>query len=105
MSLLFYLTFIYLIFIVIYYFIYQKNLTYDNLFTIILNFVFLCLLPLYYAYFKDHLYSLLISIILAICSFIFNMKIKEIFHANKIFPLIYFLLTCFILGFMIIEYC
>ena len=98
MSLLFYLTFIYLIIMVIYYFIYLKNISYDNLFVIILNFTFLCILPLYYSYFKENIYSLFISIALFISAFIFNLKIKEIFHTNKIFPLIYFLITFFILG-------
>ena len=41
MSLLFYLTFILLIIIVIYYFLYQENLNHDNLFYIILNFIFI----------------------------------------------------------------
>ena len=45
MSLLFYLTFILLILIVIYYFIYQENLNQDHLFYIILNFIFLIILP------------------------------------------------------------
>ena len=100
MSLLFYGTFIYLILMVIYYFIYLKNITYDNLFVIILNLVFLCILPLYYGYFKDNIYSLIISIALFISSFIFNIKIKEIFHSNKILPIIYFLISLFILGYM-----
>ena len=101
MSFLFYLLFIYLILLIIYYFIYLKNLNYDNLFIIILNFVFLCILPLYYAYFKDNIYSLIISFFLFIASFLLNLKIKEIFHYIKIFPLIYFLLTIYILGYLI----
>ena len=98
MSLLFYLTFILLIFIITYYFIYQENLNHDNLFYIILNFIFLIILPLYYLYFEDLFYSFIISIMLFISAFILNLKIKEIFHEVKIFPLIYFLTTSFILA-------
>ena len=101
MTLLFYLTFIYLIIMSFYYFIYLKKLDYDNLFVIILNFTFLIILPLYYSYFNNLIYSLIISIALFISSFIYNLKIKEIFHENKIFPLIYFLINCFILGYVI----
>ena len=96
MSLLFYLTFILLIFIVTYYFIYLENIDHDNLFYIILNFIFLIILPLYYLYFEDLLYSLIISFMLLISSFILNLKIKEIFHEVKIFPFIYFLITSLI---------
>ena len=64
MSLIFYLTFILLIFIVTYYFIYLENLNHDNLFYIILNFIFLIILPLYYLYFEDLTYSLIISFML-----------------------------------------
>ena len=98
MSLLFYLTFILLILIVIYYFIYQENLNQDHLFYIILNFIFLIILPLYYFYFEDLIYSLIIGIMLFINSFILNLKIKEIVHQVKIFPFLYFLLTAFILN-------
>ena len=98
MSLLFYLTFILLIFVITYYFIYQENLNHDNLFYIILNFIFLIILPLYYLYFEDLFYSFIISIMLFISAFILNLKIKEIFHEVKIFPLIYFLTTSFILA-------
>ncbi len=101
MTLLFYLTFIYLIIMTFYYFIYLKKLDYDNLFVIILNFTFLIILPLYYNYFNDLKYSLIISTVLFISSFVYNLKIKEIFHENKIFPLIYFLINCFILGYLI----
>ena len=96
MSLLFYLTFILLIIIVIYYFLYQENLNHDNLFYIILNFIFLIILPLYYFYFEDLIYSFFLGIMLFISSFILNLKIKEIFHQLKVFPLIYFLLTSLI---------
>ena len=98
MSLLFYLTFILLILIVIYYFIYQENLNQDHLFYIILNFIFLIILPLYYFYFEDLIYSLIIGIMLFINSFILNLKIKEIFHQVNPSTLIYFLLTAFILN-------
>ncbi len=101
MTLLFYLTFIYLIIITIYYFLILKNITYDNLFVIILNFIFLIILPLYYAYFKDNLYSFIISVLLCISAFFYNLKIKEVFRLNKILPIIYFLITCFILSYMI----
>lgn len=98
MSLIFYLTFILLIFIVTYYFIYLENIDHDNLFYIILNFIFLIILPLYYFYFNDLIYSFIISIMLLISSFILNLKIKEIFHEVKIFPLIYFLINSLIVG-------
>ena len=98
MSLIFYLTFILLIFIVTYYFIYKENINHDNLFYIILNFIFLIILPLYYFYFEDLIYSFFISIMLFISAFFLNLKIKEIFHEVKIFPLIYFLITSFILS-------
>ena len=98
MSLIFYLTFILLIFIVTYYFIYKENINHDNLFYIILNFIFLIILPLYYYYFEDLIYSFFISIMLFISAFFLNLKIKEIFHEVKIFPLIYFLITSFILS-------
>lgn len=101
MTFILYFTFIYLIILVSYYFIYLNNLTYNRLFTIILNFIFLIILPLYYFYFKDNLYSLVISIGLMISAFSLNLKIKEIFHTNKIPPLIYFLITSYILGFII----
>ena len=96
MSLIFYLTFILLIFIVTYYFIYLENLNHDNLFYIILNFIFLIILPLYYLYFEDLTYSLIISFMLFISAFILNLKIKEIFHEVKIFPFIYFLTSSMI---------
>ena len=98
MSLIFYLTFILLIFIVTYYFIYKENINHDNLFYIILNFIFLIILPLYYFYFEDLIYSFFISIMLFISAFFLNLKIKEIFHEVKVFPLIYFLITSFILS-------
>lgn len=98
MSLIFYLTFILLIFIVTYYFIYKENINHDNLFYIILNFIFLIILPLYYFYFEDLIYSFFISIMLFISAFFLNLKIKEIFHEVKIFPLIYILITSFILS-------
>lgn len=91
MGLLFYLLFILLIFSVFYHIIYLNNLTHDNLFWIILNFILLTILPLYYFYFNDLVYSLIISIILSISAFLFNLKIKEIFHEVKIFPFLYFL--------------
>ena len=98
MSLLFYLTFILLIFIVTYYFIYLENIDHDNLFYILLNFIFLIILPLYYLYFEDLLYSLVISSMLLISSFMLNLKIKEIFHEVKIFPFLYFLITSLIVS-------
>ncbi len=104
MSLIFYLTFIILIFIVTYYFIYLENINHDNLFYIILNFLFLIILPLYYLRFNDLIYSLIISIMLFISSFILNLKIKEIFHEVKTFPLIYFILTAIIVGIILKTY-
>lgn len=104
MSLIFYLTFIILIFIVTYYFIYLENINHDNLFYIILNFLFLIILPLYYLHFNDLIYSLIISIMLFISSFILNLKIKEIFHEVKTFPLIYFILTAIIVGIILKTY-
>ena len=105
MSLIFYLTFILLIFIVTYYFIYFKNINNDYLFYFILNFIFLIILPLYYYYFNDYIYSFVISFMLFISSFFLNLKIKEIFHQVKIFPLIYFLITSFILGIILHYLC
>ncbi len=101
MNFLFYFTFLYLIFIVSYYFVYKNKLDLDNLFTIILNFIFLIILPLYFYYFKDSILSLIISILLFISAFVFNIKIKEKFYENKIPPLLYFLITCYILGYII----
>ncbi len=98
MSILFYLTFIYLIYLVTYYFIYLDNMTYDYLFTIILNFIFLIVIPLYYFYFQAYSYSLIFSIALFISAFVLNLHIKKIFHTNKIPFIIYFLATTLILG-------
>ena len=78
MSLLFYLTFILLIFVITYYFIYQENLNHDNLFYIILNFIFLIILPLYYLYFEDLFYSFIISIMLFISAFILHFYLKKV---------------------------
>ena len=104
MSLLFYLTFIILIFIVIYYFIYKENINHDNLFYIIINFIFLIITPLYYSYFNDLTYSLIISIMQFISAFFLNLKIKEIFHEVKIFPLIYFLSTALIVSIILKQF-
>ena len=104
MSIIFYLTFVYLIFIVSYDFIYKKNLNKDNLFTIIINFIFLIILPLYYFYFEDMIYSILISTILLISSFFLNLKAKESFKKIKLSTLFYYLLTSLILSYIIIQY-
>lgn len=104
MSIIFYLTFIYLIYLVTYYFIYLDNMTYDYLFTTILNFIFLITLPLYYNYFKDNIYSLIFGIALVISSFSLNLQIKKIFHTNKIPFIIYFLSTSLILGLIICTF-
>lgn len=101
MSFILYLTFIYLIIIVSYYFIYLNNISYERLFVIILNFILLIILPLYYFYFNSFIYSLIISIGLTLSSFSLNLKVKNIFHENKILFLIYFLLTSLILGIII----
>lgn len=101
MNYLFYFTFLFLIFLVSYYFIHKNKLNNDNLFTIILNFIFLIILPLYFSYFKDIFLSLIISVLLFISALFLNLKIKDEFHETKIAPLIYFLITCYILGFMI----
>ncbi len=98
MSILFYLTFIYLIFLVSYYFIYLKNITYDYLFTIILNFIFLIVIPLYYLYYEAYIYSLIFSFALFISAFILNLQIKKIFYTNKIPFIIYFLAVVLIVG-------
>ena len=98
MTFILYFTFVYLIILVSYYFIYLNNLTLDRLFTILTNFIFLIILPIYYFYFKDNLYSLIISIALTLSAFTFNLKIKEIFYTTKIPPLLYFILTICILG-------
>lgn len=91
-----YLTYIYYIIITIYYFIYLENINPDNLFIILLNFIFLNSFPLYYLYFKDIYYSIIISFLLITCSFFYNLKIKEVFRKNKIPTLIYFILTILI---------
>lgn len=101
MSILLYLIFIYLIVITTYYFVMLDNMTYNNLFVIIINFILLILLPLYCLYFKDMIYSLIISIALLFAAFIYNLKIKEITRQTKILPIIYFLLTSFVLGLII----
>lgn len=98
MSILFYLTFIYLIYLVTYYFIYLDHLTYDSLFAIILNFIFLITIPIYYSYFKDNIYSLIFGMSLVISAFYLNLQVKKIFRTTKIPFIIYFLITSFILG-------
>lgn len=98
MTIILYLTFIFLIFLITYYFIYLNNLTYDNLFTIILNFIFLIILPLYYFYFQDIILSIIISFLLLTSAFFLNTTIKKIFRKTKIPPIIYFLLTSYIFG-------
>lgn len=103
MTFILYLTFILLILITSYYFIYLGHLNQDRLFTIILNFILLIILPLYYFYFKDNIYSIIISFVLLISSFNLNLKIKEIFHLNKILPLLYFILTSYIFGYIFIS--
>lgn len=103
MTLILYLTFIYLIFLITYYFIYLDNLNTNNLFIIILNFIFLITLPIYYFYFKDPIYSLIISFLLLLSSFSLNLKIKNI-HINKLPPIIYFLLTTYIFGYILINF-
>ena len=90
-------TFIYFILLFAYYFLINYNLDYDNLFIIILNFIFLIILPIYYIYFQDNLYSIFIAFFLVLSSFFFNLKIKEIYRCNKLFPLFYFIITCYIL--------
>lgn len=104
MCLLFYLTFISLIFITTYYFIYLENLNHNNLFYIILNFLFIIILPIYYYYFEDLIYSLIINIILSITSFILNLEIKKIFNHSKILPLINFFLINIILFIIINDF-
>lgn len=104
MTFLLYLTFIYLIFLITYYFIYLDKLNNDNLFTIILNFIFLIILPIYFFHLKDINYSLIISLFLLISSFFLNLKIKEAFHINKIPPLIYFILTSYTFGYILLTF-
>ena len=93
MSLLIFSSFICLLFNTIYYFLYQNKLNLDNLFIIILNFIFISILPLYYFHFDSIIYSLITSFCLFLTSFFLNLQIKELFHKNKITLLIYFLLT------------
>jgi len=95
------LTFFLLLIIIFYYFIYYEKLNKDNLFTIILNIIFVSIFPIYYFYFKDYPISLIISILLLFSAFSINIKIKEVYHNVKIPSLIYFLTTAFIVGFML----
>lgn len=98
MSLLLYFMFCYLIIITTYYFIILDNLDYENLFVIILNFILLILLPLYCLYFKDMIYSLIVSVSLVFSAFMYNLKLKNRTHKNNVFTIIYFLLTIYVLG-------
>lgn len=100
----FYLTLIYLICLVFYYIIYQNNINNDLLFTAIVNFIFITILPIYYFHFKDINYSFIISILLWLSSLEFNINIKNYTHNIEIYPFIYYLLTCLILGFMISKF-
>lgn len=104
MSYIFYVTFIYLNSLIFYYFIYLKKLNSNNLFTIILNFIFLSILPIYYIYFKDLIYSLIFSILLLISSLSLNIQIEKEFHSIKIPPLIYYFLTSIIFGLIIFSF-
>lgn len=98
MTFLLYLTFIILTTIILYYFIYLNNMNHHTLFTIILNYILLSILPIYHFYFKDDNYSILISFSLLIASFSLNLKIKEVFRKTKILPLIYFILSSILFG-------
>lgn len=98
MSIVFYLTLIYLFFIIFYYFIYLDNINNDNLFAIILNIIFLSVIPIYFCFFNSFIYSLTFSICLLISSFYLNIRIEKTFHSLKIIPLIYYFLTCLIFG-------
>lgn len=98
MSIIFYLTFIYLFFLICYYFIYPNNINNDNLFAIILNVIFLCVLPIYYCLFKNNMYSLLFSLCLLVSAFYLNIRIEKYFHSIAIPPLIYYFITCLIFG-------
>jgi len=103
MTFILYLTFLCLIFIISYYFIYYENINNDTLLTIIINLIFFMILPLYYFHFKDNLYSIFFSLALLISSFFLNLKIKELFHKNKILPILYFILTSYIFGYILIN--
>lgn len=103
MSIVFYLTFIYLFIIVYYYFIYLKNMDNDNLFAILINIIFLCILPIYYCFFKSISYSIVFGLCLLISAYYLNIRIEKTFHTIIIAPLIYYFITCIIFGFIIFS--
>lgn len=98
---LFYLTLIFLICIVCYYVIYLNIYDHDILFTVILNFIFLSVLPIYYFYFEDLIYSLIFGFLLWFSSYKLNLEIKEGLNKLALYPLLYYFLTSFILGFIL----
>ena len=98
MSIVFYLTLSYLFFLIYYYFIRTNALNNDNLFAIILNIIFLCILPIYSCFFKSYFYSLIFSLSLLLSAFYLNIKKKKTFHTIEIPPLIYYFITCLIFG-------
>lgn len=98
MSIVFYLTFLNLLFLIYYYFFHFNNINNDNLFAIVLNIIFLSILPIYVCFFKSYLYSLIFSICLVFSAVYLNIRINNTFYSLKILPLIYYFLTCLILG-------
>jgi len=98
-----YLTFICLVLIVSYYFIYLNNINKDNLFTIILNFTFLIILPIFYFYFKDIIYSLLISLCLLISSLSLNKKIYKTYYYIKLASSLYIILINYIFLYLLTK--
>lgn len=101
MSIVFYLTFIYLFIITYYYFIYLKNMNNDNLFAIIINIIFLSVLPIYYCFFQSFSYSIVFSLCLLISAYYLNIRVEKTFHSILIAPLLYYFMTCIIFGFVI----
>ncbi len=95
--------FILLIFIVCYYFIYLDYLSLDTSFIVFVNFIFLLTLPLYYFYFKDLIYSSIISFLLFISAIGLNLKIKKLMHTVKLLPIIYLIIVSYINGYFLFS--
>lgn len=98
MSIVFYLTLIYLFFIIFYYFIYLENMNNDNLFAILLNIIFLITLPIYYYFFKSISYSIFFGLCLLASAYYLNIRIEKTFHTILVTPLLYYFMTCIIFG-------
>lgn len=104
MSFVFYLTLIYLFIIVFYYFIYLKNINNDNLFAIILNIIFLNILPIYFNFFQSFGYSIIFGLALLASSFYLNIRAEKTFNSILIAPLIYYFMTCIIFGLILFSH-